>query len=207
MLLDVPDFPSGSVYFPAQAAGRPAPSAARAVFADAGAIFTRPSLEAFIAARFAKAYGAQLTHYCRHLVGLRRADDGWRAAVGYTAAREGPLFLEHYLDVPVERAIAAVASRTIRREEVVEVGNLAATSPGAAREIIQAMAAYLPRAGFRWVTFTATRELRNTFARLRLGLASLGSADARRVPGEGTGWGDYYAHDPRVVFVGMDAVR
>ena len=185
MLFEATEYPAGSVYFPSRA--------------DASPGLPRASLEAFIAARFEKAYDAQVGHYCRHLVGVPAADTGWRAAVGYAAAREGPLYLEHYLDEPVERAIATLARRAVAREQVVEVGNLAARSPGAAREIIQAMRAHLRRAGFAWVTFTATRELRNTFTRLGLDLRLLAPADPRRVPGGGAGWGRYYAHDPIVV--------
>ena len=51
----------------------------------------------------------------------------------------------------------------------------------------------------RAVTFTATRELRNTFTRLGLELRVLAHADRRRVPGGGAGWGRYYAHDPMVM--------
>ena len=91
----------------------------------------------------------------------------------------------------------------VRRDEVVEVGNLASKSPGAAREMIGAMRAHLRRAGFEWVTFTATRELRNTFVRLGLDLHVLCAADPRRVPGGGAGWGRYYAHDPVIVFGGL----
>ena len=48
---------------------------------------TRSSLEAFIAARYAAAYGARVEHFCVHLVGLPAATgSAWRAGVGYTPA-------------------------------------------------------------------------------------------------------------------------
>ena len=92
MLFEVTEYPAGSVYFPGRAGASPG--------------VPRASLEAFIAARFEKAYDAQVVHYCRHLIGIPAAGGGWRAAVGYTRAEEGSLFLEHYLDRSVERAIA-----------------------------------------------------------------------------------------------------
>jgi len=199
MPYEVPDFPAGSLHFASCADVRAPTAAATGVAETVGAV-QRASLERFIAARFAQAYAARGDHYCVHLVGIRTANGAWRAAVGYTGAHEGSLYLEHYLDQPVESAIAAVTRRHIARERIVEVGNLAATSPGAAREIIRAMGAHLRRAGFAWVTFTATRELRNTFTRLGLNLRLLGPADPRRVPGGGAEWGRYYAHDPAVVF-------
>jgi hypothetical protein len=186
MLVEVTEFPVESVYPPSSAA-----ELARS---------PRASLEAFIGARFAEAYGAQVAHYCRHLVGFEDAGGEWHAAAGYALARDGPLYLEHYLDEPVERAIATAQGRTVARAGIVEVGNLAATSAGAARLIIRAMAAHLHERGFTWVAFTATRGLRNTFARLGLALQPLARAEAARVPGRGAGWGDYYAHDPVVVY-------
>jgi hypothetical protein len=101
--------------------------------------------------------------------------------------------------MPIERAIEAATGSAVARANVVEVGNLAATSPGAAREIIVATGAHLGRSGFAWVTFTATRQLRNTFARLRFGLLAIGRADRARVPDGGEAWGRYYEHDPVVV--------
>ncbi len=161
---------------------------------------TRLLLEAFIAARYAAAYGARVEHFCPHLVGLPAASgNAWRAGVGYTPAAASELYLEHYLDRPIEAAIAGATGSVVAREDVVEVGNLASASPGAAREIIVAMRAHLARAGFTWVTFTATRELRNSFARLGLRLVDLGRADPARLPDGGAAWGRYYAHDPVVV--------
>jgi hypothetical protein len=195
MLVEVTEHPVDSVY--SQACSSALPDARRA------------SLEAFIGARFEKAYGARVAHYCPRLVGIEAARGAWCAAAGYAAARDGPLYLEHYLDEPVEGAIGRRLRRSLARDGIVEVGNLAATSPGAARLVIRLMRAHLHRAGFAWVAFTATRELRNTFARLGLPLQSLARADPARVPGHGAGWGDYYAHDPVVVFgsIGEGLVR
>ena len=64
----------------------------------------RPALERFIAERFRQAYGAQVSHFCAHLLGLRDAAGKWQAAAGYTPAASGALYLEHYLDRPVEDA-------------------------------------------------------------------------------------------------------
>lgn len=186
-------FPEGSVHYRG-AAREPLPRAAHRASA------TRSSLEAFIAARYATAYGARVDHFCLHLVGLPAATGrAWRAGVGYTPAAASELYLEHYLDRPIEDAIASATGSLVAREDVVEVGNLASTSAGAAREIIVAMRAHLAQAGFTWVTFTATRELRNSFARLGLRLVDLGRADPARLPDGGAAWGRYYAHDPVVV--------
>src|SRR5512134_2381976 len=66
----------------------------------------RAQFEAFIAARFGRAYGARVTHFLPHLLGVRDGLGRWQAAAGYAAAAGGRLFLEQYLERPVEQALA-----------------------------------------------------------------------------------------------------
>ena len=159
----------------------------------------RADLEAFIARRFERAYGARLTHFLPHLLGLRGDGGGWQAAVGYAGAAEGPLFLEQYLDAPIEQVLAGKIERPVARERVVEVGNLAAVRAGLARVIIPALATRLREHGFEIAVFTATRELRNAFERLALGPLVLAPADPARLRGSARAWGRYYLHAPTVM--------
>ena len=159
----------------------------------------RAGFEAFVAARFRLAYGAQITHFLPHLLGVRDRAAEWQMGAGYGAAAAQPLFLERYLDGPVERAIAAMARQPVARSQIVEVGNLASRSTGMARALIPALALHLHRLGYSWVAFTATRALRNTFHRVGLRPLTLASADPARLDDGGASWGTYYAHDPVVV--------
>jgi Thermostable hemolysin len=159
----------------------------------------RISLERFIAARFAFAYDARISHFCRHLLGAGEVAGAWHAAAGYTPARCGPLFVEHYLGVPIEQVLSGDQVRPVDRDDVVEVGNLAATSAGSGRALVAVMGRHLHRCGFVWVVFTATRELRNSFGRLGLPLARIARADPARLPDRGESFGRYYDHDPMVV--------
>lgn len=159
----------------------------------------RPSFEAFIAARFGRAYGARLTHFLPHLLGVRDGLERWQAAAGYAAAGVQELFLEQYLDAPIEEVLGHAVRRPIARNDVVEVGNLAAASAGMARALIPLLARHLHRMGYRWVAFTATRALRNSFHRLGLQPLALAPADPARLPDRGVSWGSYYAQDPVVM--------
>lgn len=159
----------------------------------------RGSLETFIRAEFAHAYGARLHHFCHTLAGHRAVDGSWVAALGYTLAADHRLFLEQYLDYPVEAAILAHTGRPVARASVVEVGNLAARGAGAGRSLIVAMTRYLHRLGLVWVTFTATRGLLNSFSRLRLAPSVLAPADPARLAQPGGDWGTYYATRPQVM--------
>jgi hypothetical protein len=159
----------------------------------------RTSFEHFIAARFHRAYGARVAHFSPHLLGVRDALARWQASSGYTPAGGRPLFLEQYLDRPIQDSLAGGIGRPVAREGIVEVGNLAAVSAGMARTLIPLLARHLHRLGYEWVVFTATRELRNSFRRLGLNPLRLARADPARLPDGGASWGSYYEHDPLVM--------
>jgi hypothetical protein len=163
---------------------------------DAG----RASLQAFIADGFFTSYGAQVRHFCDTLIGCRDADGQWIAGLGYSLGSDGPLFLEQYLDAPLEQEIGARAGHVVERHQVVEVGNLAAGHAGAARALIVSMTRLLHGHGLHWVAFTATASLLNSFTRLRLKPSVLAEADPRRLPDAGQHWGSYYNTQPQVMF-------
>jgi hypothetical protein len=159
----------------------------------------RAILERFIAARFKRAYGASIDQFRPHLLGLRDERGEWVAAVGYAGAGSGRLFLEQYLDEPVEQALGRALERPVARERIVEVGNFAAVRAGVARRLIPALAGRLRELGFELAVFTATRELRNAFLRLRLWPCMLAAAEPARLGGGAASWGSYYAHRPFVM--------
>lgn len=160
----------------------------------------RAGLEAFIAATFLATYGARLRHFSDTLIGCRGEDGQWIAALGYTLAAAGPTFLEQYLDAPLEQEIAARTGQAVERAGIVEVGNLAAAHAGAARALIVRTTHLLHGLGLRWVAFTATPSLLNSFSRLRLRPQLLAPADPARLPDGGRHWGSYYDTHPHVMF-------
>jgi len=160
----------------------------------------RAELEAFIAASFVESYGAHIDHFSDTLVGYRDAAGAWAAALGYSLAADGAVFLEQYLDGPIETEIGARLGRPLARADIVEVGNLAASHPGAARALIVGTTALLHGMGPHVVAFTATTSLLNSFGRLHLRPQLLAPADPARLPGGGRHWGSYYATHPQVMF-------
>ena len=165
----------------------------------------RAALERFIAQAYARCYGARVTHYADHLVGLERSGQGWIGAVGYTMAEAGPLFIEHYLDRPVEDEIAMRTGTAVCREQIAEAGNLAAPRSGASRRVIVYMTRRLHDLGRTWVVFTGTRSLLNSFQRLGIETAVLARAEPSRIPDAGATWGSYYATGPQVVAANIPA--
>jgi hypothetical protein len=120
--------------------------------------------------------------------------------VGTRRAQDGPLFVEQYLDASAEATLAASRGIVARRDQMVEVGNFAAVSPGDSREMIVQLTGILHAAGARWVLFAATRQLRNAFDRLHLGTVELAPARRERLRDDQTEWGRYYDSNPCVLF-------
>jgi hypothetical protein len=159
----------------------------------------RAAVERFIAEVFEKTYGAQVKHFAKVLLGIRGENGAWLAAFGYTAAGKNHLFVENYGNGSVEHQISCKLNTPVIRNQVVEVGNLAATNVGAARMLIAQAIPYLYEAGFAWVIFTATRSLLNSFSRLDLRPILLATADPARLPDHGRSWGSYYDTHPQIM--------
>ncbi len=158
----------------------------------------RSEVEIFIRDVFAAHYGADVRSFAPNLMLLEQGDLKV-AATGWRVAASGPLFLECYLDNPIEQTLTQLAERPVLRSRIVEVGNLAAVKAGGSLQVILALAAHLDRLGHEWVVFTATQELIGIFTRLGLPLLALAKADPSRLGDEAKTWGDYYATEPIVV--------
>ena len=159
----------------------------------------RVALEDFIRQRFAEHYGARVRHFMPCLLGLHGDNGEVQGAVGLRSAQRRPLFLERYLDEPIELAVARRSGRPVPREEIVEVGNLAAFGSASARLLIVALTDLLVAQGFQWVVFTGTAMLLNSFTRLGLCPLPLGPADPQRMGAELADWGNYYAGQPQLM--------
>ncbi len=158
----------------------------------------RPQVEAFIRAVYAQRYGAQVRHFTPVLAFLRDAS-GIIAAAGYREAHASPLFLERYLDAPVETLLGAGNGLAPERKSIVEVGHLAATRAGEGRRLILMLSAHLAQQEFLWVVSTLTRELRMLFLRIGVTPVTLGVAHPAALGDEATHWGTYYEHSPLVL--------
>jgi hypothetical protein len=157
----------------------------------------RPAIEAFIRGIYAKRFGASPTRFAPTLVGLTHEQHGLVAVAGHRRAAHSALFLERYLDAPVEQLLNPQSPP--QREKIVEVGHLAASRPGEGLRLIMLMGPYLQTQGLDWVVSTLTSELRHLFLRIGVTPMALGRADASALGGEAGEWGSYYEHHPVVV--------
>ena len=161
---------------------------------------SRRDVEHFIHRVFSRAYNADLNHYLPRLMALRGKNNRMVAALGMREASSGHLFLENYLDSPIEKVISQLDNSDVSRDRIMEVGNLASVHRGGLRQLIVALTSYLSGVGSEWVVFTAVPAVRNAFAAMDLTLHPLAVADKSCLTkDEQALWGSYYETGPMVV--------
>lgn len=158
----------------------------------------RAEVEAFIRAVYRERFGAAVRGFAPVLVALRDEAGTLLAAAGFRAADAGPLFLERYLDAPIEQHLQAASDAPVPRRRIAEVGHLAAARAGEGRRLIALMAPLLAQEGFDWIVSTLTQELRQLFVRLGVAPLALGVADPDKLGAQAADWGSYYDHRPLV---------
>ena len=184
---------TGEVRAAAKASASPAFELIEHVGAD------RAAVEAFISQRFAESFGSRIEGFMPRLFSLRNRDGDICGAFGLRSANRN-LFLEQYLDTPIEKTIAARVGGSVERRTIVEVGHFSGAIPGAVRAMIGLLTERLHREGFEWVVFTGTAGLRNAFCRLGLCPIDVQAATIDCLPEEEhAAWGSYYDHAPRVL--------
>lgn len=168
-------------------------------------------LKKFIQAAYTREFSASIPHFLPLLLGLYDEHDLLIGACGVNPAASGPLYLEHYLNAPVEEIISkrlAESSKQsqsttdlprITRSQIAEIGNLAVSSPGDGRLLFAAICRFLLADGYPWVTFTGTQKLRNSLHRLHLNPLVLAEAHAEQVGSDAGAWGNYYHCAPQVM--------
>jgi hypothetical protein len=122
---------------------------------------------------------------------------GEGSALGYRRAGPDPLFLEAYLDQPVEMLVSKALGQIVDRDAIVEIGNFAADNALAMIELWGSAANDLGGSSEVAVA-TLTAPLRSMFARIGLPILPLAPADPARLGGAAGEWGSYYASDPMV---------
>lgn len=153
----------------------------------------RERVEAYIEATYAEAFHGRIRAHYPTLMSVQDAQGQIHAAVGFRLAGDGPLFLERYLDEPIERVLDAA------RADIAEIGNLASASAGASLFLFMALARHLHQLGCDHAVATATRQLRRTFGRVGFPTRTLINADPARLGAEAKDWGGYYERDPEVL--------
>ncbi|OQW68749.1 MAG: hypothetical protein BVN34_08755 [Proteobacteria bacterium ST_bin12] len=162
----------------------------------------RNEVEGFISDVFETSYGATLHHFMPVLVALRDADGYLMAAFGLRSAATEALFLEQYLDVPIEHLMSSQLNKTITRDEITEIGNLAVANPRNAGILIAHVIQQSLDMQVKWCVATAHRSLQNGLVKGGRDVFALHSTDVSRLPkSEQALWGSYYDNQPQIIAV------
>ncbi len=175
----------------------------------------RNRVEGFIRDIYAEHYKARIQVDYPMLMSVRDERDTIHAAVGFRPAAHHPLFLERYLDQPIEAAVSAHQPAAMRdkisRAKIVEVGNLASAGCGGALFLFIALASFLHQQEYEIVTATGTKTLARQFRMAGIETARLAPARSEALAADASAWGTYYDTEPAVMFgaikPGVDALR
>lgn len=160
----------------------------------------RRDAELLIEMVYQTAFNAHLGEHFPVLLGVADARGALVAAAGCRLAARDTLFLEAYLDQPIEALLTHRSGEIVRRNEIGEIGSLATLTPGFIVPLFGALADHLHQAGVTYAVATATKRLRRAFDALGFCDGELAKADRSRVANSATEWGAYYAHAPAVVY-------
>ena len=148
--------------------------------------------------RYASAHGAipasDYPHFCVVDAG---PVSGPSAALGFRLATDARLFLEDYLDLPIEAVVSHAFGIPIPRSWIVEIGAHASAQSRATVALWARTARHLD--GIADVAVAVlTLPLRQMFARLGIAIHDLCDADSARLENASCDWGRYYDQLPRV---------
>lgn len=159
----------------------------------------RRRVERFLEREFRQTYNARITEHYPVLMSVQDDEGTILGALGFRFAGEDQLFLEQYLDAPIESVLAASSADSTRRNAIVEVGSLASHGNGASIFLFTALTAYLAQQGKQYIAATATDFLHRYFTRIGVELLLLGHAKQSRLLDGGNSWGTYYETGPRII--------
>ena len=155
--------------------------------------------EQFIAAQFASAHQARIHHFMPYLLVLQSENQQLEAAFGLRPGSETPLFLEQYLEQPIEQLVAREFKQPVDRFRLVEVGNLAVHHKAFGPSLMAGLATLLYQCQFEWMVFTATSQVRRLMMMLGFAPIPLCAADPSKLINNDEDWGNYYHNQPTVM--------
>ncbi len=155
----------------------------------------RPQAEDFIKTRYAKCYGATISHFPERLLVLKNAASEISGCCGLRDAREGFISALY-----VEGGNLAAHISTTSLDQLWEFTTLAASDRQSLSTIIQAACDFGRQAGKTAAIFTTTNFICRFLKQRGVNLIHISNADERNAPAPGP-WGTYYSGGASVYLV------
>lgn len=160
--------------------------------------FGRQRIERYISQKYLQVHDARVSEYLPLLGGIRDEDE-LVGAFGLRPGQYRPMFLEQYLDAPIEQQVASIVGGPVDRCALMEVGNLAITGKGIGPLAMVVLASSLADSGYEWMVFTVTEQVERLMKRLGFNPYYLAGANPNRLESDSSTWGSYYKNNPRVM--------
>lgn len=162
----------------------------------------RAEIEQFIRDVFFQVCGARVRFFLPVLMSLRGPDGKLVAACGIRNAGIERLYLENYMDKPVEQVLSERIGETVERSDIVEIGNYSVAEMGLSRQLSSVIFDQLHATSKKWAVFTAVQLVHNALVKLGITPEVLCDADINKLPPEEqTEWGSYYEQNPKVMAI------
>ena len=154
---------------------------------------TRPTID-LISRRYHEVFGATVRPGFDHWM---QSGNEAGAALGFRRAGSEPLYLESYLDCPIQELVSTTLGKPVERSAIIEIGNFAADNALAMVELWGRASNDLGHNG-EVAAATLTASLRRMFSRIGVPIIALAPARPERLGKQAEQWGSYYASDPMV---------
>ncbi len=163
----------------------------------------RMVLEARIRSGFGTHFRACVAEYMPRFAYYQHLHGG-TGVIGMRDASEESLYLESYLDSPVDEVIQRAADCAVSRAQIVEVGQFVVDDRGIVQDFFEDLVPFLASQGFEWVCFTGTDRIRAVLNRVGFSGLPVAAANQELVRNKPDRWGTYYEHDPVVIIGKLD---
>lgn len=166
----------------------------------------RSAIEHFVANEFLRQYGAVVQQFMPWLLGLSCHDELVGVA-GLRPAADGPLFIEQYLDRPIEAEVALHTGLPVARHRILEIGNLAGHYPGVTRSLFPLLTELIYMRGYAWGVCNTTHTVQNALFRLGIPFVPMVRAVPERLGNARFAWGTYYSTETTVIAISSRAAH
>jgi hypothetical protein len=147
-------------------------------------------------------YGADVKRFKPYLMSLRDQNNKLIAVCGLHSAATEKLFLESFLDKPIEALLSAHTGVPVKRTDIVEIDNFSVAQIGMSRHLVTAINDQLYFTAKQWAVFTATPALHDVFVDLGLSPEILADTDINLLtPEDQQAWGSYFEQNPRIMAI------
>ena len=155
--------------------------------------------ELFIKHGYLKQYNADITISMPWLLAINNGS--LKAALGIRPAKQ-PLFIEQYLQQPIEQCIS-LHQQGIQREHIAEIGNLYSNSKAFTLPLFITTAISLFSNNYQYMVFAATDHVLTIMRNAGISDIFLAHATEEKLNPSNDSWGSYYQTKPQVIAVSL----